>query len=216
MEYLNNISIIYSENNSNFMIFNQNSDEYLIFYKAETKNSIDKHSKHSYSKITSIAVDDVRKELEKDYVTQLNLLVGKNYDTYKNNYTITVPVNFKHFKHILRQRIKKLIKASSENTIVTFDRFKNEDNYNTFCINAVFSYKPKSYSINTDINYRDRYRLILHSKERSNTFNLKYHEDCVIIHGNDSNYNFMIYDPLTNEYTLFVNSETIAEENYLS
>ena len=216
MEYLNNISIIYSENNSNFMIFNQNSNEYLMFYKAETKKAIDKHPNHSYSKITSIAVNDVRKELEKDYVAQLNLLVGKNYDTYKNNYTITIPDSFKHFKHILRQRIKKLIKASSENKIITFGRFKNEDNYNTFCINAVFSYKPKSYSINTDINYRDRYRLILHSKERSNTFNLKYHKDCVIIHGNDSNHNFMIYDPLTNEYTLFVNSETMAEENYLS
>ena len=216
MEYLNNISIIYSENNSNFMIFNQYSNEYLIFYKAEIKKSIDKHSKYPYSKITSIAVDDVRKELEKDYMTQLNLLVGKNYDTYKNNYTITVPVNFKHFKHILRQRIKKLIKASSENEIITFDRFKNKDNYNTFYLNTVFSCKPESYSINTDINYHDRYRLTLHSKEKSDTFDLKYHKNCVIVHGNDSNYNFMIYDPLTNEYTLFVNSETMAEENYLN
>lgn len=176
-------------------IENQNSHKGTPF-KAYLKSLLSDAEIPKTSK--EISIDNIRKMLEENFSDQLKQ-IREPYSFDNSNYTITIPDNFKTFKHILRQKIKKLIKHLNVNKTMNTMFIMNQTG-KSFVITD-----PKEYKIVTILpGFENKFIFSIKNKTNSVTsFNIFYKHNLVIVHGVDDNPNFMIFDPSNKNFLMF-------------
>lgn len=149
-------------------------------------------------------ISNLRQKLDISYKYELDEL--KDTIRYKNNtYTVSIPDNFKLYKHILRQKMKKLLNKVNNNVINGIVIIERRKIKNDCKLNVCSILYPTDYAIETINNkkFLEMFKFTLSSTHKEIGSLIPYQQGMAIVQGYGDCPNFMLFNPTTEEVILF-------------